>query len=87
LTSASGKRLGVIGTTFMRMAEAFAMDAVAWNRSARPGPLVPSEELLKTANVLSLRLALTAETRDFSMRRVWRGCGLGRSCSTPRAAK
>jgi len=66
----AGKRLGVIGTggigaTVMRMAEAFGMDVVAWNRSPRPGPLVPLEELLATSDVVSLHLALTAETRGF----------------------
>jgi D-3-phosphoglycerate dehydrogenase len=69
-TDLAGKRLGVIGTggigtTFMRMAQAFGMDVVAWNRSIRPGPSVPLEELLETSDVVSLHLALTAETRGF----------------------
>jgi len=70
----AGKRLGVIGTggigaTFMGMAEAFGMEVVAWNRSqpmrALPGRMVPLNELLETSDVVSLHLALNAETRGF----------------------
>ena len=70
----AGKRLGVIGTggigaTFMRMAEAFGMEVVAWNRSpptqALAGRMVGLEVLLATSDVVSLHLALTAETQRF----------------------
>jgi D-3-phosphoglycerate dehydrogenase len=70
----AGKRLGVIGTggigaTFMRMADAFGMDVVAWNRSppaaGLPGQMVPLDTLLETSDVVSLHLALTNETIGF----------------------
>jgi D-3-phosphoglycerate dehydrogenase len=70
----AGKRLGVIGTggigaTFMALAEAFGMEVVAWNRSspkwALPGRMVALQELLETSDVVSLHLALNAETRGF----------------------
>jgi len=70
----AGKRLGVIGTggigaTFMRLAHAFGMETVAWNRSPPtaplPGRLLPLDEVLETSDVVSLHLALNAETRGF----------------------
>lgn len=70
----AGKRLGVIGTggigaTFMALAEAFGMEVVAWNCSspkrALPGRMVALQELLETSDVVSLHLALNAETRGF----------------------
>lgn len=69
-----GKRLGVIGTggigaTFMRLADAFGMDVVAWNRSAPgeplPGRMVPLDTLLATSDVVSLHLALNPDTQGF----------------------
>jgi D-3-phosphoglycerate dehydrogenase len=70
----AGKRLGVIGTggigaTVMRLADAFGMDVVAWNRSppatSLPGRLTTLNELLETSDVVSLHLALNSETRGF----------------------
>jgi D-3-phosphoglycerate dehydrogenase / 2-oxoglutarate reductase len=70
----AGKRLGVIGTggigaMVMRLGDAFGMEVVAWNRSVSrselPGRMVSLEELLATADVVSVHLALTAETRGF----------------------
>jgi D-3-phosphoglycerate dehydrogenase len=70
----AGKRVGVIGTggigaTFMRLADAFGMQVVAWNRTRPaeplPGRLVALDELLETSEVVSLHLALNAGTRGF----------------------
>lgn len=68
----AGKRLGVIGTggigrELIRMADAFGMKVVAWNRSGVPADL-PCEEfalddLLETSHVVSLHLALNDATR------------------------
>jgi D-3-phosphoglycerate dehydrogenase len=69
-----GKRLGVIGTggigaTFMRLADAFGMEVVAWNRSpaagSLPGRPLPLDSLLETSDVVSLHLALNPDTRGF----------------------
>ena len=60
---------GGIGRCFMRLATGFGMETMAWNRSVPaeplPGPLRPLEEVLATADVLSLHLALTPQTRGF----------------------
>jgi D-3-phosphoglycerate dehydrogenase len=70
----AGKRLGVIGTggigaTFMRLADGFGMEVVAWNRSPPsvplPGRLVGLDELLETSDVVSLHLALNGGTLGF----------------------
>ncbi|TPJ33476.1 NAD(P)-dependent oxidoreductase [Mesorhizobium sp. B2-6-5] len=67
----AGKRLGVVGTggigrELVRMASAFGMEVVAWNRSGVPADLpckaVALDELLETAHVVSLHLALTDAT-------------------------
>lgn len=69
-----GKRLGIIGTggigrCFMRIAAAFGMETVAWNRSPPreplPGPCLALDEVLAGADVVSLHLSLTPETRGF----------------------
>lgn len=60
--------LGGIGREVARIARGIGMEVIAWNRSALPDApcaLVPIEELLARAEVVSLHLALNEETRDF----------------------
>jgi D-3-phosphoglycerate dehydrogenase len=68
----AGRTLGVIGTggigaEMARMAAAFGMRVLAWNRSgiAAGIPAEPTDldQLLAASDVVSLHLALTAETR------------------------
>jgi D-3-phosphoglycerate dehydrogenase len=81
-----GKTLGIIGTgpigaQMVRIAAAFGMRVVAWNRSGVDAAL-PCEELeldhlLASADAVSVHLALTPETRGFfdaaRIRRLKRG--------------
>lgn len=72
-----GKRLGVIGAgrigrELIRIASAFGMEVVAWNRSPIPGDVpceqVALDELLASADVISLHLALNETTRGMLSR-------------------
>jgi D-3-phosphoglycerate dehydrogenase / 2-oxoglutarate reductase len=69
-----GKTLGVIGLggigrEVARRGRGLGMEVIAWNRTPQPGeplvPLVPLDELLARADVITLHLALNDETRDF----------------------
>lgn len=68
-----GKKLGLIGlggigAETARIAAGLGMEVMAWNRTPRPrSPAAPAaiEDLLKSADVVSLHLALTPETKEF----------------------
>ena len=67
-----GKKLGIIGlggigAEVARIAIGIGMEVLAWNRTPRPDatPSVAIEELLKAADVVSVHLALSEETRGF----------------------
>jgi D-3-phosphoglycerate dehydrogenase / 2-oxoglutarate reductase len=67
-----GKKLGIIGlggigAEVARIAIGIGMEVLAWNRTPRPdaAPSVAIEELLKAADVVSVHLALSEETRGF----------------------
>jgi D-3-phosphoglycerate dehydrogenase len=68
-----GKTLGIvglggIGAEVARIASGMGMQAIAWNRTPRPGapvPLVDLDTLLQSSDVVSLNLVLNDETRGF----------------------
>ena len=67
-----GKKLGIIGlggigAEVARIAAGIGMEVIAWNRTPKPGApaSMPIEDLLKAADVVSLHLALSDETRGF----------------------
>jgi D-3-phosphoglycerate dehydrogenase / 2-oxoglutarate reductase len=74
----AGRTLGVIGTggigkAMIRLGAGLGMRVIAWNRSGVPGDLpcgaVELDELLSTADVVSLHLVLNEQTRGFLDRR------------------
>ncbi len=59
--------LGAIGEAMARRAAGFGMDVVAWNRTPREVPGVRSaslDEVLATADFISVHVALTEDTRN-----------------------
>jgi D-3-phosphoglycerate dehydrogenase / 2-oxoglutarate reductase len=66
-----GKTLGIIGLGGIgreaaRIGRGLGMEVIAWNRTPRDGDtLVPLDDLLARADVISLHLALNDETRGF----------------------
>jgi D-3-phosphoglycerate dehydrogenase / 2-oxoglutarate reductase len=68
-----GKTLGVIGlggigAEVARIAKGMGLEVIAWNRSKRLGAIVPTvelDELLERADIVSLNLTLSDETRGF----------------------
>ena len=68
-----GKTLGIIGLggiggEMARMGKGLGMEVIGWNRTPRadaPCPLVDIDTLLARADVVSLNLVLTDETRGF----------------------
>jgi D-3-phosphoglycerate dehydrogenase len=74
----AGRKLGVIGTggigkAMARLGAGLGMEVIAWNRSGVPGDLpcraVELDELLSSADVVSLHLVLNEDTRGFLDRR------------------
>jgi len=71
-----GKTLGVIGLggigrEVARIAQGIGMQVIGWNRTRRPEtgvPMTSIEDLLARADVVSMNLALNAETRGFLSR-------------------
>ena len=67
----AGKTLGIvglggIGREVMRIGRGLGMEVIAYNRTPQPGvPLVPLDELLARADVITLHLALSDDTRGF----------------------
>ena len=60
--------LGAIGRQFARIAGGIGMRVIAWTMHPRPEPgveLVPLEDLLREADVVSVHLRLSPETRGF----------------------
>ncbi len=59
--------LGGVGSEMARIAAAFGMDVIAWNRSGRPAGVlarsVALDELLADSDAISLHLALVPETK------------------------
>jgi D-3-phosphoglycerate dehydrogenase len=58
--------LGAIGRRFAQLAAAIGMRVVAWTMHPRDGdPIVPLDELYRTADVVSLHLRLSPQTEGF----------------------
>lgn len=72
-TELAGKTVGIVGTGAIgqrvaRLADAFGCKVIAYNRTPREFPniqMVSKEDLLKEADIISIHIPLTAETRNF----------------------
>ena len=68
-----GKTLGLIGVggigrEMARLGRGVGLDVIAWNRTAlahAPAPMLPLDEVLARADILSLHLGLNEATRHF----------------------
>ena len=92
---------GSIGQEIARRAHAFGMPIVVWSRRfadrvrsdarsqrrADPDRAPSPEDVAERADVLSVHLALTPDTRGIVNARCSTGCGPARTSSTPRAAR
>ena len=80
-----GKRVGIVGTGAIgartaQLLQCFGCEAVAWSRSQRQEVLamgvtyLPLEELMRTSDIISLHVPLTAETHHLISRELLAMC-------------
>ncbi len=80
-----GKRVGIVGTGAIgirtaQLLQAFGCEVVAWSRTHKTIveemhiPYLPLDELMRTCDIISLHLPLTAETRHLISRELLMQC-------------